>query len=119
MPVSGIARVMPPMLISAWKAIQQTMPVASSEPKSSRALQHDAEAAIDQHGEQDDDADRADEAQLLADDREDAVGVGARDVEELLPAGAEAQAADAAAAQRDQQLQRLEADAGRVVSAGR
>jgi hypothetical protein len=36
-PVKGIVVVMPPMLINAWKAIQVTMPVASSTPKGSGA----------------------------------------------------------------------------------
>ena len=79
----------------------------------------DAEAAVDEIGEEADDDHGADEARLLADDREDAVGVGAGDVEELLAADAEAEALRAAAAEGDQQLQRLEADAGRVVLGAR
>ena len=52
--------------------------------------------------------DRADEAELLADDREDEVGVRLGKEEELLPPVADAESAQAAGADRDQRLHRLE-----------
>src|SRR5581483_8489579 len=60
-------------------------------------LQRRPQAAIDEEDEETEHQKCADKPQLLRDDGEDAVRVGARDVEELLAAGAPAQPSDAAA----------------------
>src|SRR5258708_1340073 len=56
----------------------------------------------------------ADEAELLADDRENEVGVRLRQEKELLPAVADAQPAQSSGADRDQRLHRLEPFSQRI-----
>ena len=71
-----------------------------------------------EHGERDEQREHraaADEAELLADDREDEVGVRVRQEVPLRPAGAEADAGQAAAAERDERLRDLVARVAGVV----
>ena len=89
---------MPPMLISVWIADPRDDADGEQRAEVIARAHDDAEPAHQQDGEEDDDDRAADEPELLADDREDAVRVGAGHVEELLPAGAEPQPVDAAAA---------------------
>src|SRR5205823_4032699 len=68
----------------------------------------DAEAAPHQEREQREQPERADEAELLADDGEDEVGVRLGEEKEFLPAVADAEAAQSAGADGDQALHGLE-----------
>ena len=61
-----------------------------------------------------DDQQRADQSKLFADVGEDEVGVRLRQIEELLPSFHQAEAANAAGADRNQRLQDVEAGAARV-----
>src|SRR5206468_8990875 len=78
-------------------------------------LAADVEQAPCQPEEGDDDAGDADEAELLADHREQEVGVRLGQVVQLLDARAEALAEDLAAAERDQRMRQLVRLAERVL----
>src|SRR5205085_9263151 len=75
----------------------------------------DAHARPREHGVRADDGADADEAELLADVREDHVGVRLGEVEDLLHSLTEPDAEDVAGAHPDQRLDDLEAGALRVV----
>ncbi len=76
------------------------------------------QAGVAEQREEADDADDPDQAQLLADHRRDHVGVGLGQVEGLLHAVADADPEEAAGAERDLRLRRLEAGAGGVGARG-
>src|SRR5439155_21408130 len=76
--------------------------------------QADPQPAPDEHDEEPDDRGSADEAQLLAYDREDEVGVRLRQVEELLPRAPDALAHEPAVAERQPRLDDLEPAAPRI-----
>src|SRR5947209_14866351 len=76
--------------------------------------QTDPEPAPDEHDEEGDDGERAHQAELLADDREDEVGVRFREIEELLARGADALAEDSAVSEREPRLDDLEPAASRI-----
>ena len=67
-----------------------------------------ADAAIDQDGEDGEHDHRAEHAGFLADDGEDAVGVGGGDVEELLPRRAESDAGESAGTEGRDEVDDLE-----------
>ena len=104
------------MFWNAWKPNQQAIPAPASRPNmsSARAAIRIARQSSDE--EQHDDGGRADQAELLAGDREDEVGVllghearlGLRAVEEALPE-------QSAVADRDPRLRGVVAGAARVV----
>ena len=103
------------MFWNAWKPNQQAMPAAATRPKRSSARSGDRQRPPDHHAEQRDQQRRADQAELLAGDGEDEVGVllgheaglGLRAVEEAL-------AEEAAVADRDPGLLGVVAGAARV-----
>ena len=64
-----------PMFWNIWKANQQTIPVAISVPNRSSARIAIRSARQSTHGEQHDDADAADEAELFGHDGVDEVGL--------------------------------------------
>jgi hypothetical protein len=66
--------------------------------------------------EEREDEERAREPELLADHREEKVGVRLRQVEHLLPALAEPDTPEPARPERDERLLQLEVDAERVTS---
>src|SRR5947209_7103852 len=76
--------------------------------------QSDPEPAPDQNDEEGDDGRGADEAQLLADDREDEIRVRFREVEELLAGRADALAEDPPVAEREPGLDDLKAAPARI-----
>ena len=85
-PVTGHDDVTTPMLIEALaRRSSDAQPTASSEPKRSGARERDAHGAVGEHDEEREHDDRPEQAQLLADDREDEVGVLFGQIEELLP----------------------------------
>ena len=73
MPVIGTSATTTPMLMNAWMHSQAVMPAASSAPNVSGAPSAIADARVGQEHEQRDDDARADQPELLADDREDEV----------------------------------------------
>jgi hypothetical protein len=79
------------------------------------AVKRDIEARVGEDRERGDHARRADEAELLADDREDHVRRSLRKVVDLLHALAEADAEYASGAERDHRLDGLEAGALGIV----
>ena len=114
-PVIGSSPTTAPMLISACPTSQAVMAAATSRPNGIGRALRDPDAAVGQHAEQHDDQQRADQAELLADDRQDEVGVRVRQVGPLLPAGAEADAPPAAGGKRVQTLHRLPSGVLRVL----
>jgi hypothetical protein len=66
-----------------------------------------AKAALHQQGEHADHGKHADEAEFLGDHREQEIGVRLGQVEQLLDAGAEADAEPFAAAEGDQRMRQL------------
>ena len=114
MPVTGRSAVTTIMLTKAWTTSQVVIPQATRPEKVSGACDRDPVALVRDHDEQRHHRQRADEAPLLADDREDEVGRRGRQVEELLAALAEAEAGEPAQAERQQRLDRVVAAAERV-----
>ena len=88
-------------------------PAANSFENGRCGLDRDAERAADEEHEPDDDRDRAEQAELLADGGEDEVGGG--DGDDVGPAEPDAGALEAAAAERVEALHELVA----VAFAGR
>jgi len=85
-----------------------------SLPERVAAAQRDVEPRVAEEGEGADDGRCAEEAELLADDGEDHVGRGLREVVDLLDALAEPDAGEPAGAERDRRLHDLEARSLRV-----
>src|SRR5205823_13820646 len=83
-------------------------------PERLAAAERDPEAGVREQRERRDHGHDADEAELLADDGEDHVGVRLRQVEHLLDAVAEAATEDAARRHADHRLDDLEAGVLRV-----
>src|SRR5918995_296524 len=79
------------------------------------AAQRDVEAGVTEERERSDHADRAEQAELLADDREDHVCRRLRQVVDLLDAFPEPDPEKASRPERDHRLHRLEARAVRVL----
>ena len=105
-----------PMLMNACTPSHTPMPCATSAPKdrsSSAARRPIAKARRHEPGEQRDHHRDADEAELLADHREQEVGVRLGQVEQLLDAAAQAHAEPFAAPERDQRVRQLVAVAER------
>ncbi len=101
-------------LIAAWTTIIAVAPAARKPAKASgarRAARRPRQATTPKQSHQ---PGGSHEAELLAHDREDEVGVRIRQEEELLPAAAEAVAEPAAGAHRDEGLDGLEPGAERV-----
>ena len=107
LPVTGKTPVTAAMFSTAWNASMPVSAPATSRPKGSRAPIAMRMPAYEQDGEGQHDRERADQPGLLADDREDEVGVGLGQVEELLPRESQAHALDAAGAKGEQRLDRL------------
>src|SRR4029450_1073099 len=82
-PLVGSRPVTTPRLTSVWVAMSSVMPSARDAPNGSWARPA-AQPPPDEHGEEPDEHDGAHEAQLLADDGEDEVGVRLGQIEELL-----------------------------------
>ena len=114
MPDTGSRPTTAPRLIAAWPTIHVVTPAASSMPKRSGAVRATWNPTSAEPGEQPEHEQAADEAELLADDREDEVGVRVGEEHPLGPARAEPDAVDAAAAERDQRLRDLVAGVRRV-----
>ena len=74
------------MLSRAWMPMRKVRPGGRELAEQVRGLQRDPDPAPDEDGEQGDRDDRAEQAEFLADDGEDEVGVGAGEEEELLDA---------------------------------
>ena len=102
------------MLKNACTAIIVVRPSATNEPNVSSARIEMRRPAPRDHAEAEQDAGGADEPELLADDRVDEVGVRLGQVEQLLHAGHQPAAEDAAGADGDQRLDDLEAVAERI-----
>ena len=115
MPETGSRPTTAPRLIAAWPTIHAVTPVASSMPNAIGRAARDAEADEPEPGEQREHEQAADEAELLADDREDEVGVRVGQEQPLRAARAEADAVHATAAERDQRLRDLVAGVGLVL----
>ena len=79
MPVSGMTRVTPPMMRNVWKPMIVAMPAANSFANGRSRVDRDAVRAADEQHERGDDADRADEPELLTDRGEHEVGRRVRD----------------------------------------
>ena len=102
------------MLMAACTTIIAVAPAARKAAKASgrrRAARRPRQATTAKHEH---DRHGADEAELLADDREDEVGVGIRQEEELLPAPPEPVAEPSPGADGDQRLDRLEPRSQRI-----
>ena len=80
------------MLMIAWNAMSATTPEAEVGAEGLRGVERRAQAAPDHDAVEGDQQADADEAELLADDGEDEVGVRLGEEEELLPPVAQAQA---------------------------
>ena len=114
-PVTGMMPRHIPMFWKVWKANQQAMPAAATRPNMSSACMEMCSARHSTHREEQDQHAGADQAELLAGDGEDEVGVllgheartGLRAVEETLPE-------QAAVADRDPRLGRVVAGTARV-----
>src|SRR3989449_11302042 len=78
----------------------------------------DAEATRRDHREEREDDERPGQPELLADHREEEVGVRLGEVEHLLPALAEPHTPQAPRAEGDERLLQLEADAERIAVRG-
>ena len=113
-PVYGSELVTAPMLMIACQRILAVSPSASSRPNGSgarRAIRRPRQPITISSS---DHRQRADQPELLADDRQDRVGVGVRQVVRLLAAHPEADAGQPAGAERDERLHRLPALPQRV-----
>ena len=115
MPDTGRTPTTAPRLIAAWPTIQAVTPAASSMPNRSGARRATRKPTRPNAGEQREHEDAADEPELLADDREDEVGVRVGQEHPLGATRAEPDAVDAAAAERDQRLGDLVAGVRLVV----
>ena len=89
-PVIGRRPMTAPMLTNAWTTNQAVMPDGQQHAEAVGGAQGGADAEDAERDEQADDHDGADQAELLADDGEDEVGVGVGQEAPLGPAGAEA-----------------------------
>ena len=107
MPVTGSSPTTAPMLMTAWPTIHTVMPAASSTPNRSGARNAARMPRTREADEERDHEQPADQAELLADDREDEVGVRVREEVPFGPARAEADAGQPAAADRDERLRDL------------
>ena len=116
MPDTGSRPTTAPRLITACPTIHAVTPAATSVPKRSGARRATRKPTRPKPGEQPEHEQAADEAELLADDREDEVGVRVREEHPLGAAGAEPDAVHAAAAERDQRLRDLVAGVRRVLA---
>ncbi len=115
MPVTGKRATTTPMLMNAWMQNQAVIPAASRAPNVSGRPQRDPCPLVGQDEEHQDHEPGPDEPELLADDREDEVVPGVREVQ---PAGraalAQARPQDAAEPEREEALDRVEARTERV-----
>ena len=111
-PDTGSRPVTAPMLMTAWPTTQTVMPAESNIAEAVGRAQRSAGAEDCKGDEERDHQHAADKTKLLADDREDEVGVRVRQEQPLRPSVAEADARPAPAAQRDERLRQLVA-AGR------
>ena len=112
-PVTGRSATTTPMLMKAWKHSQAVIPSGQQRPERVGRTERGPDPGIGEEQEEPDDEARSDEPELLADDREDEVVPGVRQVEaagEL--ALAEPRAEDAAEAEGEQPLDRVEARCG-------
>ena len=107
-PVSGATPSTAARLTAACAQTRVVTPAASRLPNGSRQLQRDPEARVGEEPEGGDQSDRADQPELLADDREDHVGVRLGQVVDLPDALPEALAGEPARAEPDHRLHRLE-----------
>ena len=114
-PLVGSAPMTTPRFTSVWVASISGEPEREVAAEGIRRAQADAQPPPDEQREERDDADGADQPQLLADDGEDEVGVGLGQVEELLLRLPEPAAEPATRAEREERLDDLEAAALRVV----
>ena len=113
-PVMGSTPTTAPMLTNAWTRIHAVTPVATSIPKRSGARNATRTPSRPEGDEQSDDGERAEQAELLADDGEDEVGVGLGEEAPLGPALAESGAEQAAVGDAGLALHGLEAGVERV-----
>ncbi len=104
MPDTGSMPMTAPRLITAWPTIHAVTPAANEHAERIGRAAGDAEADETERREQREHQDASDETELLADDREDEVGVGVGEEHPLGATRAEPDAAHAAAAERDQRL---------------
>ena len=107
---------LPPMMMSVWRPRLAVSPTASSAPVVARE-RRDPQPAEHEHGRQPEQGERSEQAELLGDRGEDEVGVDERDGEtaaerdQALP---EPLTEDAAAAERIEGADRLEAGTQRI-----
>ena len=109
MPLVGSSPSTTLMLTNAWMATIVVSAEREERAEGIGRLQRDAQAAPGDDAEADQQAARADEAELLGDHRVDEVGVRLGQIEELLDAVHQAAAGDAAGADRDERLDDLKA----------
>ena len=118
-PMTGSSPTTAPMLTRACPRIHARTPAVAILTKMSSVREHDPEQPDGEQREQREDGERADEPELLADDREDEVVVRLGQPRPLLPALPQAEAPPAAGGQRPERVQRLPAGALRVAAPGR
>src|SRR5213592_1958062 len=106
-PVSGARPSTAKTLSSAWERMSAVMPVARSAARAARG----AQAAVADQAVEEQQRPDAEHAELLADHREDEVGVRLGQEEDLLDRGAQPAAGQAARADGDLALDGLEAGA--------
>ena len=97
------------MLIAAWKAISETIPLARSKSETVSRVERDRHPANDDEDEKKNDEQTEAQTQLLAHDRENEVSVSVGQVGHFLPAVAETETVDSAAPPGDQRLHLLQA----------
>ena len=102
-----------PMFTNAWIAIIAPQPIPGKS-KAIRRRQRDLHGAIGQGQKERDDDERSDQAELFSEDREYEIGVLFGQIEELCARGAQADAEDPAAAQRQQRLDDVKAGVQRI-----
>ncbi len=107
MPVTGRSAVTTIMLTKAWAMSHVVMPHGEQPGERVRRIDGDPVALVGDDDEQGDDRERADKTPLLADDREDEVRRGRRQIEELLAALTEPKAGDPSQGERHQRLDRV------------
>ena len=114
-PVTGMMPRHMPMFWKAWKPNQQAMPAAATRPNTSSVCARDRQRPPDHHAEQRDQHAGADQAELLARDGEDEVGVLlGHEARAGLGAVEEPLAEEPAVADRDPRLLDVVAGAARV-----
>ena len=111
--MTGSSPTTAPMLITACPTIHAVMPAASSMPKRSGARSATRTPTTAKPDEQPEHEQAADEAELLADDREDEVGVRVREEAHFARPAPRPTPVQPAAAERDQRLRDLVAGVAR------